>query len=310
MKTLRKALCFLLCMMLCTACASAEQERQVGVVLVERGGNVRAEADAESAIVGRASANTYYGCYANENGWYRIKLTDGVMGYISHKRGTFFTTVAPDSKPAYPLAEEAQRHFVPGDVVLFGAYEQDNDPDTTAEPIEWIVLDRDDEKGQLLLVTRYAVERQHYHTTNSNATWETSGLRVWLNDTFLQTAFTADEQELIALSPVTADQNSSFRTTSGSDTTDRVFLLSMAEAESYMTPEMRLCIPTAYVIVRNGYSDPQTGGCWWWLRTPGHNRMHSAYVNWKGEISGKGYGVIANKGAVRPALRIDLSLLP
>ena len=306
MKLLLKTLGLIICLLLFSMYALAEQAQQIGVVLVEISGNARAEANLESAVVGRVSAEAYYGCYANEDGWYHIKLDDGTMGYISGKRATFFTSVAPDAKEAVALTADAAI----GDIVLFGAYEQDHDSATAAEPIEWIVLDRDEEKGQLLLVTRYAVERRHYHTTNSNATWETSGLRTWLNDTFLQAAFTPDEQQLIVLSHVTADQNSAFRTTSGKDTMDQIFLLSMAEAESYMTPEMRLCIPTAYVIVRNGYSDPQTGGCWWWLRTPGHNRMHTAYVNWKGDISGKGYGVIANKGAVRPALRIDLSLLP
>lgn len=34
--------------------------------------------------------------------------------------------------------------------------------------------------------------------------------------------------------------------------------------------------------------------------------MHTAYVNREGDISSKGYGVISNKGAVRPVIRVNL----
>lgn len=288
--------------------ALAEKE-QIGLVLIHYGGNVRAQADIDSEIVGKATANEYYGCYENADGWYLIKLDSGTMGYVSQKRGTFFSTVVPGAQESFSLVEDSQHQFAAGDIVLFGSYEQDNDPDTTGEPIEWIVLEHDEDKGQLFLITRYAVERQHYHTSNSNTTWEKSGLRAWLNSTFLENAFSDAERSLIAQSDVAADQNFAFPTTSGNATADFVFLLSMSEADTYLSPEMRLCIPTAYVIVRGGYSDAETSACWWWLRTPGHNRMHTAYVNWEGKISGKGYGVIANKGAVRPAIRIDLNLL-
>lgn len=285
--------------------AGAEM-RQIGVVHMDYATNVRAEANSDAALAGKASAGAYYGCFGEEDGWYCIKLDDDTYGYVSEKRCTFYSTVAPVQHEAFPLEADAEKHFTAGDVVLFGTYEQDNDPDTAAEPIEWFVLDRNEETNQLLLVSRYAIERQHYHTTNTNATWETSGLRKWLNNTFINTAFSGEEQKLLVLADVTADQNPKEKTTSGADTQDKVFLLSMTEVEEYLTEEMRLCIPTAYVIVRNGYSDPQTSCCWWWLRTPGHNRMHTAYVNWRGEISGKGYGVISNKGAVRPAILIDL----
>lgn len=301
--------CMITLLLLFGTSAALAENAQIGLVLMQYGGNVRAQADSDSPIVGKAAANMYYGCYGNADGWYLIKLDSSTMGYVSEKRGTFFSTVAPGSQDGLSLLENPQHPFAPGDIVHFGTYEQDHDPDTTSEPLEWIILDHDQEKGQLFLITRYAVERQHYHTSNTSTTWEKSGLRAWLNSTFLETAFSEAERSLIIHSDVPADQNFDFPTTSGEATTDFVFLLSMSEADTYLSPEMRLCIPTAYVIVRGGYSDAETSACWWWLRTPGHNRMHTAYVNWEGKISGKGYGVIANKGAVRPAIRIDLNLL-
>ena len=44
---------------------------------------------------------------------------------------------------------------------------------------------------------------------------------------------------------------------------------------------------------------------WWWLRSNGKDRMHAAYVNENGEISTHGYGVISNRGAVRPVIRLS-----
>ena len=44
-----------------------------------------------------------------------------------------------------------------GDVLAFGHYEQDNNPDNGPEPIEWIVLDVQD--GKALLLSRYGLVR-------------------------------------------------------------------------------------------------------------------------------------------------------
>lgn len=305
MKRLIVMICTVLC---CTLlCAAAADEQQIGVVQLKFASNVRTEADAEATVSFRGGADQWYGCFGEADGWYLIRNQNGEMGYVSEKRCVFCSTVAPGAGEGQPL--DADVNWQAGDIVVFGSYEQDINEENGPEPIEWIVLEKDEENGELLLLSLYALERQHYHTTNSNATWETSGLRRWLNDTFLQTAFTADEQTAILLAEVTADQNYQFKTTSGGATRDRVFLLSMTEAQRCLTAEQLLCIPTAYAIVHNSYSDPQTSACWWWLRTPGHNRMHTAYVNWRGEISGKGYGVISNKGAVRPAIRVNPELM-
>jgi len=279
---------------------------QVGLVKMNQGSNVRSLPDTNSAQVGKADAGYYYGCFSAEDGWYLIQLANGDMGYVSAKRCTFYNTTPAVPQQSFLLREDAQQHFMPGDLVLFGTYEQDNNTANGPEPIEWIVLERDEEAHQLLLISRFALDRQHFHTTNSNATWETCGLRKWLNNDFFHAAFSPEEQALIPLSLVSADRNEEKNVSAGKNTYDHVFLLSISEAERYMTKETLLCMPTAYTIVHNGYYDENTGGCWWWLRTPGHNRMHTAYGNWKGEISSKGYGVISNKGAVRPVIRIML----
>lgn len=300
---MKQGICFLavLCILITGGFGAAAQEKQIGLVAMLQGSNVRSEASADAAVIGKAEAGVYYGCFEAAEGWYRIKLSGGDMGYVSAKRCTFYNTVPAVEKDALPLLG-GDTALQPGDLVTFGAYEQDNDRTNGYESIQWIVLARDDEAGRLLLLSRFALDRQHYHTSNSNATWEQSGLRKWLNGEFLQKAFTEEERKAILVSEVAAHKNTIANVTAGKDTKDQVFLLSMDEVDQYLTREDALCMPTAYAIARNAYYDMETGGCWWWLRTPGHNRMHTAYVNWLGEASAKGYGVISNKGAVRPAL--------
>ena len=41
-----------------------------------------------------------------------------------------------------------------GETLMFGSYEQDGDEENGPEPIEWIVLDKDDE-GNILVISRY-----------------------------------------------------------------------------------------------------------------------------------------------------------
>ena len=91
---------------------------------------------------------------------------------------------------SYASAEEVKRD----DVIVFGRYEQDNDLGNGPEPIEWIVLDTQD--GKALLLSKYGLDAVPYNDDNNSAgTWETCTLRTWLNDTFLNAAFTQEEVE-------------------------------------------------------------------------------------------------------------------
>ena len=50
-----------------------------------------------------------------------------------------------------------------GNVITFGHYEQDNDLSNGAEPIEWLVLT--EEEGRMLLLSRYGLDGQPYHSS-------------------------------------------------------------------------------------------------------------------------------------------------
>ena len=132
-----------------------------------------------------------------------------------------------------------------GDYVFFGTYEQDNDSSNGKEDIEWLVLAKNGNKT--LVISKYALDAQFY-STEATATWETSSLRTWANDTFLKGAFSADEQQQILSANVSADENPEWIVDPGNATIDKVFLLSIEEAEEYFaTNESRRCSLTAWV---------------------------------------------------------------
>ncbi len=192
-----------------------------------------------------------------------------------------------------------------GDYVVFGAYEQDNDTSNGKEDIEWLVLEVKD--GKALLISKYALDCQPYNTVYENVTWETCTLRKWLNNDFVNTAFSADEKIMIPTVTVSADENPKYSANPGNATQDQVFLLSITEANKYFNSNgARQCEPTDYAVA-NGAFEPDSGNCCWWLRSHGSSQNAAAFVRIDGYIHNGGYRVDEGICAVRPALWIDLA---
>ncbi|MBR6785766.1 MAG: hypothetical protein IKM25_05895 [Clostridia bacterium] len=186
-----------------------------------------------------------------------------------------------------------------GDYINFGSYEQDNDTSNGTEPIEWLVLDKKD--GKILVVSKYGLDCQDFHNDmRSEVTWETCDLRSWLNDEFINEAFT--DFELVRVPTVTvtadADPNPETDVDMGNDTQDKVFVLSVVEMNKYFDSESeRACEITRYAELKDV--------SYWWLRTLCYN--DSAYcveISDGGLTSGAPH--CAGNVAVRPALWIEL----
>lgn len=195
-----------------------------------------------------------------------------------------------------------------GDIVYFGAYEQDVNTSNGKEDIEWLVLAK--ENNRVLVISDKALDCQPYHPSWSDVTWETCSLRKWLNNDFINSAFSDDEKVKIPTVTVSADKNPKYNTNPGNATTDKVFLLSIVETEKYFTSaEARECILTEYAIskVVSGYI--KGGGkitCSWWLRSPGYLQISAAYVYYDGDVHGLGSDVDDDDYAVRPAMWISI----
>ena len=198
-----------------------------------------------------------------------------------------------------------------GDTYTFGAYEQDNSTSNGKEAIEWTVLDKDG--MSLLLISKQALDCQQYNTSYTDVTWESCSLRKWMNGTFLNKAFNAEEQAQIQNTTVSADKNPEYNTNPGNATTDKVFLLSINEVEKYFnSDEARKCAPTAYAKAQGAYTSDSyktasgAATCCWWLRSPGNTRNRAALVTYDGSVHYYGNYVSSDTGAVRPALWINL----
>ena len=153
-------------------------------------------------------------------------------------------------------------------------------------PIRWIVVKK--EQNKALLLSAYGLDAKPYNKRGKAVTWETCTLRKWLNGDFYSDAFTEEEKKRILLTEVRNEDNPRWNTPGGNDTEDRVFLLSIREAEEWLTQIER----------RNG--------AWWWLRSPGVSPDWAARVDLVGDILDNGNRVTHSYYAVCPALWIDL----
>lgn len=215
------------------------------------------------------------------------------------------------------------------DNVYFGTYQQSSNASGgyNIDPVKWRVLSNTG--GQLFLLSDQNLEVFQYHTDQENVTWETSTMRSWLNgynaskntggstgtdytnDNFLNTAFSANEQAAIAQTTVVNGPNTDYGTDGGNNTTDHIFLLSLAEVRSYFPDYLCFSTNTAYVAnggkLGSGMNDANVAD-WWWLRSPGYDNTKAAFIEWEdGSPVADGDLVNDNRKAVRPAFNLNLS---
>lgn len=193
-----------------------------------------------------------------------------------------------------------------GDIVTFGKYEQNNKLSDGKEEIEWRVLDKDAD-GNMFVVSRYALDCRRYHNSVDQITWEECDLRQWLNNDFISTAFAPHEKKQIKTVTVENRDNSDYDTDGGNDTKDKIFLLSIDEAKTYMPSTVeRVCLATKYAESQGSQLESITKGCRWWLRSPGSTLYSASFVKLDGFIMQLGTPVSLEKLPVRPAMWVKL----
>ena len=181
---------------------------------------------------------------------------------------------------------DALKNAQAGDLISFGFYEQDGDPEDGSEPILWRVIRKD--SGRILLLSEYVLEEKPYHKTLEKITWASCSLRAWANGAFLESAFSAPERLLIVNALLKNGDNPVSGAKGGPDTSDRIFLLSIDDliaAASESDLDIFSLEAQAAKAAANGLeTDPQTGTCCWWLRTPGKKQEFVIYADMSGSI--------------------------
>ena len=154
-----------------------------------------------------------------------------------------------------------------------------------------------------------------YNEERTDITWEHSSIRRFLNEDFFSAAFTAEEQRLIQTTTVVNSDNPIHGTEGGSDTLDKVYLLSLEEVMRYF--DISECAETfyghlyacasQYAISKGVWLEiPDSTRCWWWLRSSGGNPANACEVGSKGYLSFNGSSVDILERAVRPVIRIKV----
>lgn len=197
-----------------------------------------------------------------------------------------------------------------GSYVTLGSYEQDNDLENGPEPIEWLVLEAKD--SSFFLLSKYVLDALPFNEEAGNITWAECTLRYWTNTTFLNAAFLPHEQELIQTTIVTTPDNPEYGTSGGNPTEDKVFLLSIQEAEQYLArgklySESRYGLPTAYSDTWN--LEKEDGNASWWLRSSGEEGYSTSFISYMytfGAVSTYGTYPDESPGpGVRPAMWVS-----
>ena len=188
-----------------------------------------------------------------------------------------------------------------GDHFTFGNYPQG--ADGGVQPIEWHVLDVED--GKALVISEKLLDYAPYNEKDTDVTWEACSLREWMNNDFLNRAFTADEQAKIATVTNRNPDNPEYGTKGGKTTRDRIFALSIDEAKKYFSDDTdRIAYTTDYTHTKGyDYADCSDG---WWLRSSGSESSRAAFVFNHGECFSQGGHVYSGTVAVRPAFWLNL----
>ena len=194
--------------------------------------------------------------------------------------------------------------------VEFGRYPQGAKGEV--EPLRWRVLSVDEREKKALLITEKLIDCRRYYDRFKKITWEDCDLRKWLNRDFLNSAFSEEERVKIKVTKNINPDNSIYKTAGGNPTVDRVFLLSIDEAERYFQRDKdRMAEATPYAVSRyrqtdsyKRFGDKVLG--WWWLRSPGDGSGGAACVRPGGGFLVDGRSVHYGIVAVRPALWLNL----
>ena len=208
-------------------------------------------------------------------------------------------------KIAAQSASEDYSNYTIGDTLFFGMYEQDNHTENGAEPIEWIVIEKTEDK--LLLLSKYGLYASYFSATSKDVTWADSLVRRKLNTVFINGAFTPEQQSRILM---TENINNYVEKTQ-----EKLFCLTWeqvwAKVDGVLDQDDMRCTPTPYTVAMG--LEPVRGYVPWWLNNYDRGKHRSwAMVIWmdvqnEDNVMGYCHVFIDYLAAVRPAMWISVS---
>ena len=160
-----------------------------------------------------------------------------------------------------PSTMETTHDITPEKTIYLGNYRASKDERSDKEKIEWIVLHV--EENKMLVVSRYGLDTQPFHSKKEKTTWKDSNIRKWLEKHFYYEAFSDEERSRILLTDVFPDETVLWDCDLGSKSSDHIFLLSYDEVKEYVYDDsMMKCSPTDSLKTQDIYVNSKGNG-WW-----------------------------------------------
>ena len=184
-----------------------------------------------------------------------------------------------------------------GDIVLFGAYEQDGNTSNGVELLAWRVIGK--EGKELLLLSEYVLDAKAFHSKADATDWSKSDIKRWLQEDFYKEVFSHTEQKEITSGPA-----------------GTVFLLSLEEVQEcfsvnasdqnlqFLSDDRLTAKATEYAKKQNVWT--MDGTACWWLRTEGRVSGTMVEITEDGSVYLLGSELNYSYNGVRPAIRLNL----
>ncbi len=181
---------------------------------------------------------------------------------------------------------------------------------TAKEDIYWRVLKV--EGNQAIIMADQAIVDLPYTSTWGNTKWEDSYARSYLNNEFLNDAFTASEQSSIANSTVSTAVVDGSKAEAGEPTTDKVYILGLEELKDYKLLNGTGATVPARQIKMSKYVKDNLGSdatyASYFLRNPGYFQYDVVGVTANGKAVPTGWRAYAHATVV-PVMKVAVSAL-
>ncbi|MDR2714929.1 MAG: DUF6273 domain-containing protein [Coriobacteriales bacterium] len=200
-----------------------------------------------------------------------------------------------------------------GELVQYGTVSfTDYQGGTFSENITWKVLAN--EGGRVLVVSEKVIDLRPYHEESKAITWEQSDVRTWLNGAFYE-GLPSELKGLVVGTKLTNARNPVHETPGGTNTKDKVFLLSIDEVQKYFVKDEERVAATSLSAATVAHFGEQFGlkpedaqkalkNQSWWLRSPGDAEDTASGVQENGKVFPPGV-YVESSGGVRPAMWLD-----
>ena len=169
------------------------------------------------------------------------------------------------------------------------------------EAIKWMILDKDEKKKEMTLITKFAIDIYQVDETKlqKDLNWSNSNLREYINDNLFNEMF--DEKDKKSIVKTVIKDKSLNNIKSEIESSDNMFLLSADEVKKY---NVEKTVATNYASDKG--SIYYSTNCTWWLRTSAILSDRLCFVDINGNVNYEGAKENA-KNMIRPTIKVKFN---